>query len=620
MTDHFTLLPNPRQIEIKDGCFSAGSNPVIQITADAPQRAFFTAQQLAKTLQNTWGGSWPVTASRSLPEGQKRLMLGLDPEKITHPQGYQILICPEQIEILGSDEQGLFYGVQTLRQLIRQSTDRHLPCMQILDWPDFTNRGVMLDISRDKVYQMETLFMLVDELSSWKINQLQLYMEHTFAYRGHEIVWHGASPMTPEEILTLDRYCAERFIELVPNQNSLGHMTRWLKHPLYQHLAETTEPLQTPWGNEQKEPFSLAATQPETLAFMFGLYDQLLPNFSSKQINVGCDETFDLGAGRSKSAVEAKGKGQVYLDYLLALHAALNKRGSRMQFWGDIILEHPELIPQLPEDVTALDWGYEGDHPFDTTTKKFKESGIPFYVCPGTSAWNSLGGRVSNMLENCRSAAQAGLKNEAIGYLNTDWGDNGHWQQFPISYPGFAAGAAFSWCLETNQALDLESVLNKIVFMDSASKIGQVLVEIGEEHQRWGLHLPNSSPLFWLLQERSEALQRFNFADLSPIKESLSRLTACLGDLNQTHIQRQDSLVIQDELRLTIKLMIHACQRALLIYDGEGKPDTDDLLYEIRGLIADFQEAWRKRNRLGGLMDSLSRFNVLLEEYQQPHD
>lgn len=620
MTGHFTLLPNPRQIEIKDGCFSPSSNPVIQIKTDAPQRTFFSAQQLAKTLQNTWGGSWPITASRSLPEGQKHLTLCLNPEKIAHLQGYRILIRPDQIEILGSDEQGMFYGVQTLRQLIGQSTDRHLPCMHILDWPDFAIRGVMLDISRDKVYKIETLFMLVDELASWKINQLQLYMEHTFAYLGHKTVWHGASPMTPEDILKLDRYCSDRCIELVPNQNSLGHMSRWLKHPTYQHLAETTETLLTPWGHEQKVPFSLSPTQPETLDFVIGLYDQLLPNYSSKQINVGCDETFDLGSGKSKSAVETKGKGQVYLDYLLALHAALNKRGTRMQFWGDIILEYPELIPQLPEDVTALDWGYEGDHPFETTTKKFKESGTPFYVCPGTSSWNSIAGRVSNMLENCKSAAQAGLQNGAMGYLNTDWGDNGHWQQFPISYPGFAAGAAFSWCLESNQDFNLESILNKIVFVDSASKIGQVLVEIGEEYQRWGLRLPNSSPLFWLLQERPEALQRFDFEDTSPIQESFYRLTACLGDLNQTHIQRQDSLMIQDELRLTIKLMIHACQRALLIYNAEEKPDPDDLLYEIRGLIADFQAAWHKRNRIGGLMDSLSRFNVLLDEYQQAHE
>ncbi len=131
---------------------------------------------------------------------------------------------------------------------LEQSIDGQIPCLKIRDWPDFPTRGVMLDISRDKVYQMQTLYTLVNQLASWKINQLQLYTEHTFAYQGHERVWLNASPMTPEEIQNLDQYCKEKFIELVPNQNSFGHMSRWLKHPEYQHLAETTEPFRTPWG------------------------------------------------------------------------------------------------------------------------------------------------------------------------------------------------------------------------------------------------------------------------------------------------------------------------------------------------------------------------------------
>src|SRR6185369_4793545 len=96
----------------------------------------------------------------------------------------------------------------------------------------------MLDISRDKVPTMKTLYELVDLLASWKINQLQLYTEHTFAYRNHEDVWKKASPMTAEEIRDLDEYCAERFIDLVPNQNSFGHMERWFEHPEYLQLAE----------------------------------------------------------------------------------------------------------------------------------------------------------------------------------------------------------------------------------------------------------------------------------------------------------------------------------------------------------------------------------------------
>lgn len=88
---------------------------------------------------------------------------------------------------------------------------------------------------------METLYALIDKLAAWKINELQLYMEHTFAYTGHEEVWKDASPFTAEEIHALDAYCKERYIDLVPCQSCLGHMERWLKHPRYRDLAEKPE-------------------------------------------------------------------------------------------------------------------------------------------------------------------------------------------------------------------------------------------------------------------------------------------------------------------------------------------------------------------------------------------
>src|SRR5207342_333696 len=123
------------------------------------------------------------------------------------------------------------------------------------DWPDFAVRGVMLDISRDKVPTMATLYEMVNLFASLKINQLQLYTEHTFAYSQHEEVWRNASPMTAEEIQFLDQYCKQRFIELVPNQNSFGHMERWLKHEKYRHLAESPDGSVWPDGTRIDEPF-----------------------------------------------------------------------------------------------------------------------------------------------------------------------------------------------------------------------------------------------------------------------------------------------------------------------------------------------------------------------------
>ncbi len=610
------FLPVPRILKKKGGFFNIEFNSYIQVNTPKPYQHYHIAAQLKTYVQREGKTRWQITASKSIPEEQIAVELQVDPTVIENPQGYYLTIKPDRICIKGADKSGLFYGVQTLKQIISQAKNNQLNCVEIYDWPDFPDRGIMLDISRDKVYRINTLLTLIDQFASWKINQLQLYTEHTFTYLGHEVVWRDSSPMTPEDILQLDQYCRDRYIELVPNQNSFGHMSRWLKHPQYQHLAETLEPIQTPWGHIQKEPFSLSPVLHESLRLISGLYDQLLPNFSSKMINVGCDETFDIGMGKSKGAVNKKGKGQVYLDYLMSLDAEVRRRGYTMQFWGDIILQHPELIPQLPKDIIALNWGYEKDHPFEQEAACFNAANVPFYVCPGTSSWNSIGGRIDNMLENCLHASRYGLINAATGYLNTDWGDNGHWQQLPISYPGFTAGAAYAWCLESNQDMDLERVLNHFVFKDSSKAIGKILLEIGNEYKAWGLNIPNSSPLFWMLQEPAENLQQYALDDPRPIYKSLERLAFNLQELDKATPGRHDALLLKDEIRFTIRMIQFACRRSLNIIDSANITKSEYNLCEINGLISDFITIWLKRNRPGGLTDSLARFNHLQSEYE----
>ena len=332
---------------------------------------------------------WPLIAGKGGPDEAVAAVVSLDPG-ISDDEGYRLTISQTGIKLVGRTPAGAFYGAQTLAQLIRLFP-ANLPALEIEDSPDFPARGVMLDISRDKVPTMQTLYELVDLLASMKVNQLQLYTEHTFAYRAHREVWERASPMTGQEILQLDAYCKQRFIDLVPNQNSFGHLDRWLKHERYRPLAEAPDGFEFPWGHHDG-PFSLCPVDPGSIKLIAELHDELLPHFSSTMFNVGCDETWDVGQGRSKREVAERGRERVYLDFLLKVHALVRKHGRRMQFWGDIILHKPELIGQIPRDVIALEWGYEADHPFDKDGALFKKAGVPFYVCPGTSSWMSIAG------------------------------------------------------------------------------------------------------------------------------------------------------------------------------------------------------------------------------------
>ena len=235
--ENMNLLPFPRQITRLSGNLKLTNNLFILLDSPDPLLLSFSSKRLQDALFRL-GINWNITAGKGTPKEQIIATLRKIETDPLKEQSYQLEISPQGIVIESPSEAGIFYGICTLLQIITISENNTLPCIKINDWPDFPARGVMLDISRDKVYTMETLFHLIDMLASWKINQLQLYTEHTFAYLRHPEVWAKASPLTGEEILLLDAYCKERFIDLVPNQNSFGHMHRWLQIPRYYPLGE----------------------------------------------------------------------------------------------------------------------------------------------------------------------------------------------------------------------------------------------------------------------------------------------------------------------------------------------------------------------------------------------
>src|SRR6185312_13981525 len=396
--------------------------------------------------------------------------------------------------IVYRESAGLRAAMATLRQLKREY-GRRLPHVSIRDWPDFGRRGVMLDVSRGRVPKLETLLNLAERLADFKINELQLYTEHTFAYRKYKSVWDGWGALTGEEIRRLDARCRELGIDLVPNQNSFGHLRYFLEHPRVRKLAEVAEPYEDASKTFVRRPSTLAPNHPGTIPFLRGLFDELLPNFSSKCFNVGCDETWDLGRGQSKKICAANGKGVVYLDFLKGVQREVSQRGKRMMFWGDIILKYPKLIAKLPGDIIALNWGYEANHPFDKETALFAKSRIPFYVCPGTSTWMTLVGKHDNALKNLRRAAAAGRKNGAIGFLNTDWGDGGHPQPLAVSWLPLAAGAAMAWCGKTFDETTMLRALSRDVFQDPTQSVAKAAWALGLAHRKLHFKELNATPL-----------------------------------------------------------------------------------------------------------------------------
>ncbi|PWU10987.1 MAG: glycoside hydrolase [Verrucomicrobia bacterium] len=605
------LLPYPRLLKRRPGFYTFPAQAALHLDPSLPRETVMLP--MAGRLKSVAEGAGFQLELITGPSVHPRLAIHARQTATSpnHHEGYTLDVGPEGVAIQYRQHAGLRAAIATLRQLLREY-GRRLPCLVIHDYPDFPRRGIMLDISRGRVPSLRTLLGLMDHLADFKINEFQLYTEHTFAYRNYESVWRDWGALTSEEILLLDARCQELGIDLVPNQNSFGHLRYWLEHPRLAKLAEITEPYEGADGTFLRYPTTLAPNNPGTLPFLNGLFDELLPQFTSGRFNVGCDETWDLGRGQSKVLCERKGKGRVYLDFVKKIHSEVRARKCQMMFWGDIILKYPDLISELPRDAIALNWGYEANHPFLREAGTFAKSKIPFYVCPGTSTWMTLIGRHDNALSNLRQGAEAGRKHGAEGYLNTDWGDGGHPQPLAVSYIPYLAGAALSWCGASFDQKLLVPVLSRDVFHDSTQQSVRAAMALGFAHRKFDYFAPNVTPYGTViaapLPKTRELMCRDGLKYYARIAER--NIQAALAEVEQRRTQLRQAkpatrlgTMLNVELDLAARMAAQSCkimlwQQALAAgKSSRAKNLAASGIRELRELDSDFRSYWPLRSK-----------------------
>jgi len=511
-------------------------------------------------------------------------------------QGYELRINTDSIQLRASDSAGLFYGRQTLNEIYGQYSGAPVPCCRIVDWPDLANRGYMLDVSRDRVPTMEHLFHLVDTLAALRYNQLQLYTEHTFAYSRHKQVWSNASPLTAAEIRKLDSYCRERYIELVANQNSFGHMERWLEHDAYRHLAECPEGFRHPISGEWRPQGSVIKPDAGSLEFLDGLYSELLPNFSSRKFNIGGDEPWELGEGASAARVRDEGKHKVYADFLAQVCGLATQHGAEPMCWADVLFEEPSSIGNLPDAIRPIIWGYEVEHPFETQCAILAELSREFYVAPGDSTWTSFTGRLPTMLANVRSAAAAGKMFGAAGLLMTHWGDGGHPQSWPICLPGIVWAGLCSWNVDVEEPA-LKAGLQSLLCDENGAYV-DALLECGTMDASLDVPLVNRSYLAHVNQLNGAKRRGFQ---PKPSRPSLLNLIgscqAWIDALGKAKLGSEDASCLIDELKIALSMNKYVASRCV------GAEDVEQI-DELREL---YKKCWHYRSRSGGLGDSLAK-------------
>ncbi len=505
---------------------------------------------------------------------------------------YEIAIGEEGITITSSGDTGKFRAITTLRQLIDEGDE--ISCCKIKDFPSFRKRAYMLEVSV-RIPCMATLKAFVDKLAELKYNEFQLYMEGMcYKFEAYsDLISHEC--LGPCEMDELDKYCRERFIELIPTLNGFGHMSDWLKTSRFSHLSVGP----ADWG-------TLDITNPEAYELVSNTYQSLLPHFRSEYVNIGLDEVGGLGKYQLEEICNERGKGNVYLDWLCTLSdLCRNEYNKKVMFWDDMLPGFSdESLNRIPEDATVMSWSYDviQTQMWAEKVMKYSEKGLRFYMCCCNDTWNTFTGRSEIANFNLRSAGDIGVKYGAEGYMLTDWGNNGHPEFLPMSYNYCALGAQNAWNVEVEQ----NGGYNKNNFVYNARKYADRYMY----KANLAKHVARLSDYYALEPERpfgvtccfysiicSMSEKQFevwfnidDFFDDIPfyftnVKEYVEKI---ISDIEK----ESDGTITQREILIDAKFVLLGARLMLHRYNSNDKEEIQLSISMIDELSAEYRELW----------------------------
>lgn len=444
-TREWAIIPEPNSMTVGEGVVSLPYAGRVNESIAIGDGDYLLAHQLVADIRSVTGLDWDYATGCMWP-GFISLHIADSgaAEEDGIPGAYTLTIDTDGIAITGYDFEGVRNGVQTLRQLIRQN-GTVLPVLQIEDAPAYRIRGYYLDATRGRVPTLAWLKQWADKLCLYKYNQLQLYIEHTFAFDGMSETWRGSSPLTPADILEFDQYCANLGIELVPSVSTFGHQYVAMRTQELRELGEFPEDADRPFSFiERMRHHTLNVADDRAFAFSTQLVDSYLQLFRTKRFNICADETFDLGKGQSKQEAQRVGVATLYATYVGKLCEHLSQQGHEPMFWGDIAIEMPEILETLPNNVTLLNWQYDPEAT-DEKIQLVAKAGAKQIICPAVWGWNALLPRIDDAWNNIARIARYGIDCGAEGMLVTDWGDFGHVNDPRMAVPGMIFGAQYAW-------------------------------------------------------------------------------------------------------------------------------------------------------------------------------
>lgn len=505
------IIPEPQEWKINEGKYEISYGDSIVIDNSCSDEAKNYALYLQKTIFAETGFDLMVTKGIS-----KKAAITLKMVDNLAKEEYLIEVDERGISISAGTNAGLLYGVQTLIQIIKQA-GVWVTYMEIHDYPDIPDRGFYYDVTRSRIPTLDYLKKVVDKVAHYKLNQFQLYIEHSYLFENLSEVWRDDTPLTSQEIIELDAYCRERNIKLVPSIASFGHLYKVLRTKSFAHLCERPELCEDDFGFvDRMEHHTLDVSNPQSMQFVKKLISEYMPLFSSDKFNICGDETFDLGQGRSKELADKIGIQNMYLNFVNELCEFLVEKGKTPMFWGDIIGKFPEAIKKLPKETICLNWGYD-ENQDDESVRKLAEAGAVQYCCPGVRGWDQFVNQIEESYDNIRRMCAYAMKYHAKGVLNTDWGDCGHVNHPDFGVTGLIYGAAFSWNKNIPSFEEINKQISRLEFEDASEEFVSLVSGISKN---------------WIYKWRNAVNFKEN-REGAFTEEQLKNVEVVIGGLNQ---------------------------------------------------------------------------------------
>ena len=632
-----SLIPIPRELHANGQIALTRGVSVRSEGTDADDR--FAATELAGTLAErgvkSSPGGFPIVLLRSQSSQAVTLLreekLAFDPAM--RDEGYVLIVRAHDAYLIGATSAGVFYGTQTLKQMVSGTgKDVNLATGSVRDWPAMRYRGVDDDLSRGPFPTLAFQKHQIAVLASFKVNIYSPYFEHTLRYAANPLAAPPGSAMSKQDVAELVKFAQQYHVTVVPEQEAFGHLHHVLKYEAYSSLAET------PHGHV------LSPVQPGSVDLIKSWFGEIAAEFPSPFIHIGADETFELGTGQTKPEVDQRGLGPVYADFLTQIDAGLKPLNRKLLFWGDIAMNDPSVVKNLPKDMIVLPWVYGPEKSYDRYIQPFVDQHIETWVAPGDSNWRVVYPLADNAFRNIQGFVRDGQRMGSTGALITVWNDDGE-GLFNQDWYGLLFGAAASWQPGESDIPQYQAAFAPVFYGDLSGKLNQAHSEIMAAQALVG----GNNETFWLdpWSPTGQAVAPRMRPRLHEMRLHAEQALTLLAQARaeQPSLREQDALLglevgarrldfIGMKFQLADEMATAYAKAYALPDDGKHTTEKRELLYSITSMngrcqdLRDgysqlkelYRQLWLTENRPYWIDNVLVRYDLQIQKWQQRSD